>query len=56
MLSAEECLAKYRELEACGAATDEPAYKQLAEYWRVVAALATWQEKFVQSNGPLRLN
>ena len=45
MLSAEECLAKSRELEDCAAAAaDAPAYRELAEYWRVVAAMAAWQE------------
>ena len=56
MLSAEECLAKSRELEDCAAAADAPAYKELAEYWRVVAAMAAWQETFVNSNRPVRLN
>ena len=56
MLSAEECLAKSRELEDSAAAADAPAYRELAEYWRVVAAMAAWQESIVQSNGPVRLN
>jgi hypothetical protein len=56
MLTAEECLAKSRELEDCAAAADDPEYHKLAEYWRLAAAIAAWQEKFVESNEPMRLN
>ena len=56
MLSAEECLAKSRELEDCAAESGVRGYREMAEYWRVLAAMAAWQERFVRSNGPVRLN
>ena len=57
MLSAKECLAKSRELEDwAAAAADAPAFRELAGHWRAVAALAAWQEIFIQLNEPMRLN
>jgi hypothetical protein len=56
MLTAEECLAKSRELNECAAAADASDYHKQAEYWRLLAALAAWQESFVGSNAPTRFN
>ena len=56
MLTAAECLAKSRELENYTAAADAPDYRKLAEYWRELAIMAAWQERFVSSNSPMRLN